>query len=207
MCAAYSPYHFHVLKQQLMRFFQDKHIKVSLFIQDGVQSLDGTIYLNFADEGPAFSQRPGRVTYFNGQEGDQLKLFHSDNWTHSLFTKKLQGTANPHLGINLYAENRDKPPVPLRPAEEAKNKPEAKSIKAQVSQSEQKKVFKEEDFDTRGSSQVKNEFNALAELLGNHQSQDEEEFKMNLFPEPVEAAGGFGGRFDDNIIEINLQKD
>lgn len=34
-----------VVKQQIYKFYQDKHIKVSLFIQDKVQSLDGTIYL------------------------------------------------------------------------------------------------------------------------------------------------------------------
>jgi len=30
------------LKQALCRFFEDKHVKVSLFLQDGIQKSDGT---------------------------------------------------------------------------------------------------------------------------------------------------------------------
>ena len=48
----YSAYDFFILKQQVFRFFEDKHIKVSLFIQEGIQGLDGTIYLDFCGYGP-----------------------------------------------------------------------------------------------------------------------------------------------------------
>lgn len=51
---SFKAYDYMIIKQQLMKFFQDKHIKVSLFIQDGIQSLDGTIFLNFAGEGVIF---------------------------------------------------------------------------------------------------------------------------------------------------------
>lgn len=40
-------YDFYVVKMQVFKFYQDKHIKVSLFIQDKIQGLDGTIFLNF----------------------------------------------------------------------------------------------------------------------------------------------------------------
>jgi len=59
MASGFSAYDMMVVRQQLYKFFQDKHIKVSMFIQDGIQGLDGTIYLNFAGEGPAFSQPLG----------------------------------------------------------------------------------------------------------------------------------------------------
>jgi hypothetical protein len=42
----FNSYDFSVVKQQLFKFYQDKHIKVSLFIQDKIQSLTGTIHLN-----------------------------------------------------------------------------------------------------------------------------------------------------------------
>lgn len=32
-------------KQALCRFFEDKHVKVSLFLQDGIQKSDGTLPL------------------------------------------------------------------------------------------------------------------------------------------------------------------
>ena len=49
--------------------FDEKHTKVSLFIQDGIQGLDGTIYLDFCGIGPLGSKKPGAVTCFNPQNG------------------------------------------------------------------------------------------------------------------------------------------
>ncbi len=63
MVKDFKAYDFMIIKQVIMRFFQDKHIKVSLFIQDSIQSLDGTIFLNFAEEGTLYSRRPGSVKY------------------------------------------------------------------------------------------------------------------------------------------------
>lgn len=52
MCQSFSAYDFQVVRQQIYKFFEDRHIKVSLFIQDKIQGLDGTIYLDFSDVGP-----------------------------------------------------------------------------------------------------------------------------------------------------------
>lgn len=98
----------------MCKFFQDKHIKVSLFIQDAIQSLDGTIYLNFAQEGVIFSEKPGTVKYGDGRPSKQLPLVHAPHWVPNNFTKRLQGTTQPHLGSNMYAAERVKPPVPLK---------------------------------------------------------------------------------------------
>jgi len=59
-----------MIKQQLYKFFQDKHIKVSLFIQDGIQGLDGTIYLDFADTGVIYGQKPGQVRFYDGKSAE-----------------------------------------------------------------------------------------------------------------------------------------
>jgi hypothetical protein len=47
MCAKYTPYDFIVVRQYMYKFFEGRHIKVSLFISDKIQGLDGTIYLDF----------------------------------------------------------------------------------------------------------------------------------------------------------------
>ena len=52
LTATYTAYDYYLTKQELFKFFEDKHIKVSLFIQDEIQSLDGTVYLNFCGVGP-----------------------------------------------------------------------------------------------------------------------------------------------------------
>lgn len=54
-----------ILKQQIFKFFEDKHIKVSLFIQDEIQGIDGTIYLNFCGVGPFKSIKVGSVKTYN----------------------------------------------------------------------------------------------------------------------------------------------
>ena len=53
----------------MFKFFEDTHIKVSFFIKDEIQSKDGTIYLDFCGVGPAFSQPPGRVTFYDDSTG------------------------------------------------------------------------------------------------------------------------------------------
>jgi len=122
MCSKYRAYDFQIIKQSLCRFFQDKHIKVSLFLQDQIQSLDGTIYLNFAQEGTLFSERPGTVKMYDPSTGvvtkeKHIKLCHSDLWKPNPMLRSCQGTVNPHLGSNMYAQDRAKPPVPVRPEE------------------------------------------------------------------------------------------
>ena len=59
MCDNCSAYDWQVIRQQMYKFFEDRHIKVSLFIQDKIQGLDGTIYLDFCQTGPINSVKPG----------------------------------------------------------------------------------------------------------------------------------------------------
>ncbi len=54
MCKDFNAFDFMIIKQQLMSFLQDRHIKVSLFIQEKIQSLDGTININFTGKGPIY---------------------------------------------------------------------------------------------------------------------------------------------------------
>lgn len=49
------------LKAVLHKFFQDKRIKVSLFLQDGIQNLDGTIVIDRTGPVPPGSEVPGSV--------------------------------------------------------------------------------------------------------------------------------------------------
>lgn len=62
-----------MIRQQIYKFFEDRHIKVSLFIQDKIQGLDGTIYLDFSDVGPQFSLKPGLVKFFNPASGEETR--------------------------------------------------------------------------------------------------------------------------------------
>jgi hypothetical protein len=60
-----SPYDYIILRQTLLRFFQGKNVKVSIFIQDNMQSSSGVIYLPMNDTAPPAVKKPGSVSYFN----------------------------------------------------------------------------------------------------------------------------------------------
>ena len=48
----FSTYDYIHLRQEVFKFFAERHTKVSLFIQDKIQAADGSIYLDFCGEGP-----------------------------------------------------------------------------------------------------------------------------------------------------------
>jgi hypothetical protein len=60
-----SPYDYIILRQTLLRFFQGKNVKVSIFIQDNMQSSSGVIYLPMNDTAPPAVKKPGSVSYYN----------------------------------------------------------------------------------------------------------------------------------------------
>mmetsp|Transcript_4215 Transcript_4215/g.7155 ORF Transcript_4215/g.7155 Transcript_4215/m.7155 type:complete len:125 (+) Transcript_4215:465-839(+) len=120
MLHQYNAYQFQVVKQQLFKFYQDKHIKVSLFITDKIQGLDGTIYLNFVGQNPIYTPKkstPGTVTFIKTKKTKQIKLLHSDKTTPNPFETRVEGSTQPWLGSNLYAADRKPPVIPWRPEE------------------------------------------------------------------------------------------
>lgn len=56
---------FYQLRQCLLRFYQDRKIKVSLFLHDGLQNEDGTLVLKM--DGPATNggSIPGIIKYYS----------------------------------------------------------------------------------------------------------------------------------------------
>lgn len=109
MCKGFTAYDFTMIKQNLLAFFQDRHIKVSLFIQEKIQSLDGTLNVFFTGVGPIFSIRPGTVNYYSGEEikeSEDLFIQSNEEYENNPYTKRLEGTTDSHLGMNMYAENR-----------------------------------------------------------------------------------------------------
>jgi len=61
------------LRQTLLRFFQGKNVKVSLFIQECLQSNTGIIYLPMIDMAPPHVDLPGKIVNYNSI-GDVLKI-------------------------------------------------------------------------------------------------------------------------------------
>jgi len=97
----------HLLRQTLFRFFQDRRVKVSLFLQEGIQSAHGRIILPSPQ-----SAYIGTVTYYDllGGLEEQERL--------SLAVQKIEPVeffCHPSaLGENLYSKTRAKVVPPVR---------------------------------------------------------------------------------------------
>jgi hypothetical protein len=70
-----SPYEFLGLRQTLLRFFQGKNVKVSIFIQDGMQSNTGVIFLPMNESAPPQVKMPGTVVNYK-TNGDVQKEYY-----------------------------------------------------------------------------------------------------------------------------------
>lgn len=97
-------YGFNHLRQSMCRFFQDRKVKVSLFLHDHTQNGDGSIVVPSGGTLPAAGQLvPGTVRYFDcGQEArrEQLPCVGAGAW--------LPGTgAKTRLGSNVYEKERE----------------------------------------------------------------------------------------------------
>ena len=67
-----SPYDYIILRQSTLRFFQGKNVKVSLFIQECLQSNNGVIFLPMNDMAPPHVDVPGKILYYDNS-GDVIK--------------------------------------------------------------------------------------------------------------------------------------
>lgn len=85
----FTPFEFVNLRQILLRFFQGKNVKVSLFIQESLQSSIGVIYLPMIDMAPPSVEQPGLISYYDDKgelwKKDKLKLTLSNEFVISVF--------------------------------------------------------------------------------------------------------------------------
>eukprot|EP00343_Euplotes_focardii_P011635 CAMPEP_0205832014 /NCGR_PEP_ID=MMETSP0206-20130828/45764_1 /ASSEMBLY_ACC=CAM_ASM_000279 /TAXON_ID=36767 /ORGANISM="Euplotes focardii, Strain TN1" /LENGTH=354 /DNA_ID=CAMNT_0053137171 /DNA_START=41 /DNA_END=1101 /DNA_ORIENTATION=- len=195
MCKGFTAYDFTMIKQNLLSFFQDRHVKVSLFIQEKIQSLDGTLNIFHTGIGPIYSQKPGVVTYFdkNGEvrDTDELNLKSGDFFEQNTFKKRLEGSTDPNLGLNMYAEERKA--LCTRPKSEGE---------VEVSQSQKPTIKKPSKEDSKASEDItQKEYNFIASMI---RKDDAPQEKIKItFPGEIKAAGG-AGTSEINTINIDV---
>eukprot|EP00906_Rhabdomonas_costata_P005721 RCo008509 len=171
-CKEISNAEFAQIRQSLAAFFQDKRIKVSLFLQDGIQNPDGTIALPKA--GPLVNdpavETPGAIRYYadSGAVSSTqsfeypLAAFMGDRLTGDPYDPK---TRDSKLGKNLYTVDRAKKKEIAKAA--------AKPAAAGTTTSNQK--LKE------SGGHAKAELKLLRDMIG--AKQPASAFKINLFPD------------------------
>jgi hypothetical protein len=115
---SFTPGDFFTLKHALCRFFQERRVKVSLFLQDGLQNLDGSMVLDMSKGKcvPAGTDLPGVARYFDGLGSIQSTAELASHGLISLVKNGTLATAPRDdtevdcvLGDNLYAKNRTAP--------------------------------------------------------------------------------------------------
>ena len=195
--ASMSPAEFFSLKQALCRFFEDKHVKVSLFLQDGIQKSDGTIALSNAGPLPPDVEVPGRIIYFDQSGGsvgvdsfafpgvDDIDLTPGG----SALSPQRQNACI--LGLNLYSKDKPAPAAPggepMSAAAAAASHPNRAPSSYVDSATAERAIL---SGDLHSSMR---DLNLLAELIGGALPPANDSFKLNLFPDTsMDGPAGIG---------------
>lgn len=173
---------FVLLRQTLCSFFQDKRVKVSLFLQDGIQNMDGSMVQTKGGALPFGVGMPGSITYFD-KTGAKIGTARVDLPNAHLFT--VSDGDSPGLGCNIYA--RDRKPATTGTAATGSAGPAAASDSPVA-----KPGFQQQGpSPSKQASIASAELNLLSALIGADKPK-EDNFKINLFPDPTPSGGGGG---------------
>jgi len=181
-----------VLRWTLCRLYQDRRVKVSLFLQEGLQLADGTIVINHQGTLPNGAEQVGKVTYYDMDSDEEkvsketcFKLNNTMGTTPAkspAFSMKSPNTNRTcELGLNLYSADRRK---------NAEGKVATRSDNAMPLQ----KGYEAKE---EAKAQAKAELNHLADMLGgmDKKSMAKDNFNVvSLFPEAQLVGGGSGGK-------------
>ncbi|KAL7685763.1 putative organic solute carrier protein [Plasmopara halstedii] len=182
-----KPADFYVLKQLLCRFFQDTRIKVSLFLQNNIQSTDGTLAIHHKGYTASGGKVPGIIRYFDAlnrvEEEETFAISSAEGSIEAPNGSVLErNQINTELGFNMYeADSKDgKKGITHSTHQSLASNKICSSTSLGAKQSESKvhhKTFKATATDG---------FNLLADLVGTSSSEekgDNKALRINLFPD------------------------
>ncbi|KAI5100857.1 protein OSCP1, partial [Silurus meridionalis] len=100
---------FQLIRQTLLAFFQDIHIRVSIFLKGNLQKGDGTFVMPTSGPVPHGSEVPGLIRYFNirGRVVRRREFVSGGSYASSLRDASfdVSGDRVTCLGTNMYAES------------------------------------------------------------------------------------------------------
>ncbi|KAL6099423.1 oscp1 [Pungitius sinensis] len=180
---------FQLLRQTLLIFFQDLHVRVSLFLKNKVQNPNGRFALLASGPVPHGIDVPGLIRMFDrkGREVRRGEFPTGGSYTSPIRQGcfELHGDRVISLGMNIYSGNH--------PEETYISKPP--SVKK----------------DDTPNLLAKEELNLLARLMGSMKAEDipetETAFRINLFTTDGEEGGteASGGAKQSSFEVINIQ--
>jgi uncharacterized membrane protein YgcG len=206
----------HLLRYTLARFFQDRRVKVSLFLTDQLQAQDGSMIHTHGGKMPVGTDRPGTIRYF-GPDGvtvkkeEFIKLPNSEHVTPTPEGIDITKPGRPcELGTNLYAKDRRKKGAAAAGGASASastsGKSSSKSGSSSGGKSSSGPVFEP---DEASKQAAKTELNALAQMIGGgaRPAKEGEKFSIvNLFPDTqMDSGSGPGGEMKADIICFDVE--
>ncbi|XP_010839458.1 PREDICTED: protein OSCP1 isoform X1 [Bison bison bison] len=188
---------FQLIRQTLLIFFQDLHIRVSIFLKDKVQNSSGRFVLPVSGPVPWGTEVPGLIRTFNnkGKEVKRTEFKHGGSYVAAPKEGSLElyGDRVLKLGTNMYSVNR---PVETHMSAASKNL---------ASQTQESIV---------PNPLAKEELNLLARLIGGMEIQKpsgpEPGFRLNLFTtdeEEEQAALTRPEQLSYEVINIQATQD
>ncbi|KAM9805771.1 protein OSCP1 [Syngnathus typhle] len=189
---------FQLVRQTLLIFFQDMHIRVSIFLKDKVQNSNGRFVLPISGPVPHGTQIPGSIRMYSctGEETGRLQFRNGGNYTAAVCegSFELFGDRVTKLGTNMYSVCR---PVETHIAGTSKHS--AQHAKVNLAP----------------NPLAKEELNLLAKLMGGlevHKAGGNAEsgFRVNLFATDEEEEEALISRPDElsyGFINIQATKD
>jgi len=167
------------LRHILASFCQDKHIKVSLFLQGNIQASDGSFILGWGGYTPPYSDAtpPGTIRYFGALGEETMRRTIPITCSENVLPPEPQtmDTITTVLGENMYLKDRQRGAAPPdREANSAGSAYQAAAAAAPPPPPVEKVTAKS----------AMAELNMLAELMGSivEETQDGDDgFRLNLF--------------------------
>lgn len=187
---------FYLLKQYLCRFFQDTRIKVSLFLQNGIQGMDGTLAIRYDGFTASGGKPPGTITYFDDDghvdEEEKFSIASSSGSVEAPASHILEREQmNAHLGLNMYEADSKIGATGFKSTKQAIADAKRGGAKGGPPTLPQK-MFK---------ATAEDGLNLLAELLGSSAKDtdsDAKALKLNLFPDDRSSKDGDDD--DDKVV-------
>ncbi|TNN02164.1 hypothetical protein fugu_009651 [Takifugu bimaculatus] len=188
---------FQLIRQTLLIFFQDMHIRVSIFLKDKVQNSNGRFVLPTSGPVPFGTQVPGTIRLFScsGEEVSRLQFSNGGNYSVALREGSFEifGDRVTKLGTNMYSVSR-----PVETHMSGTTKTSAQHTKV----------------NTAPNPLAKEELNLLARLMGGLEVQKlgnaDTDFRLNLFANDKEEEEALLLRPDElsyGVIKIQATKD
>ncbi|XP_058264631.1 protein OSCP1a [Hemibagrus wyckioides] len=104
---------FQLIRQTLLTFFQDTHIRVSVFLKENLQNADGSFVMPTSGTVPHGSEVPGLIRYFNtrGRVVRRREFVTGGSYTRPVRDASfdVSGDRVTRLGINMYGESSHTP--------------------------------------------------------------------------------------------------